>query len=217
MKGKKIGIIILLLIGIFGLSTQAQTNKKYEYRIRAGFNIGGTSPIPLPAEIRKIESYSPTMLFSVEGNVMRWFSPKWALSTGLRFETKGMNAGARVKNYQMILAVRQLSPRWEIKFGPYFSYRIDGSFTGSAFDGYIRDGDPTGSKIEVQSASYDFGYGLRRFSWGGQVGAEWRAYRHLSVYTDLTCSANSIFKKNFHSISFDMYNLYLTVGFGYRF
>ena len=94
---------------------------------------------------------------------------------------------------------------------------IDGSFTGSAFDGYIRDGDPTGSKIEVQSASYDFGYGLRRFSWGGQVGAEWRAYRHLSVYTDLTCSANSIFKKNFHSISFDMYNLYLTVGFGYRF
>ena len=105
MKGKKIGIIILLLIGIFGLSTQAQTNKKYEYRIRAGFNIGGTSPIPLPAEIRKIESYSPTMLFSVEGNVMRWFSPKWALSTGLRFETKGMNAGARVKNYQMTMMI----------------------------------------------------------------------------------------------------------------
>ena len=102
---KKIGIIILLLIGILGLSTQAQTNKKYEYRIRAGFNIGGTSPIPLPAEIRKIESYSPTMLFSVEGNVMRWFSPKWALSTGLRFETKGMNAGARVKNYQMTMMI----------------------------------------------------------------------------------------------------------------
>ncbi len=97
------------------------------------------------------------------------------------------------------------------------AYRIDGSFTGSAFDGYIRDGDPTGTKVGVESATYDFGYGLRRFNWGGQFGAEWQAYRHLSVYADLTCAANSIFKKDFHSVSFDMYNLYLTIGFGYRF
>lgn len=249
---KTIGVITLLLMVTVGAMAQSpsQPEKKYEYRIRAGFNIGGTTPIPLPAEIRGIESYSPTMLFSVEGSVMRWITPKWALTTGLRFETKGMNAGARVKNYQMtmmiengdmtgdmtgrftgrirtriqneyitlpILAARQLSPRWEVKFGPYFSYRIDGSFTGSAFDGYIRDGDPTGTKVGVENASYNFSYGLRRFSWGGQVGAEWRAYRHLSVYADLTCSANSIFKKDFHSVNFDMYNLYLTVGFGYRF
>ena len=190
------------------------------------------------------------MAFTVEGSVLRWFTPKWALTTGLRFETKGMNAGAKVKNYQMtlliengdktgemsgrftgriktrvqneystlpILVVRELSPRWEIKLGPYIAYRIDGSFTGSAFDGYIRDGDPTGTKVGVESATYDFGYGLRRFNWGGQFGAEWQAYRHLSVYADLTCAANSIFKKDFHSVSFDMYNLYLTIGFGYRF
>lgn len=247
---KTIGACALLLMVAFGAMAQPRPDRKYEYRIRAGFNIGGTTPIPLPAEIRGIESYSPTMLFSVEGSVIRWMTPKWALTTGLRFETKGMNAGARVKNYQMtmmiengdmtgdmtgrftgrirtriqneyitlpILAVRQLSPRWEVKFGPYFSYRIDGSFTGSAFDGYIRDGDPTGTKVGVENASYNFSYGLHRFSWGGQVGAEWRAYRHLSVYADLTCSANSIFKKDFHSVNFDMYNLYLTIGFGYRF
>ena len=116
-----------------------------------------------------------------------------------------------------ILVVRELSPRWEIKLGPYIAYRIDGSFTGSAFDGYIRDGDPTGTKVGVESATYDFGYGLRHFNWGGQFGAEWQAYRHLSVYADLTCAANSIFKKDFHSVSFDMYNLYFTIGFGYRF
>ena len=28
-----------------------------EYRIKAGFNIGGTSPLPLPAEIRELKSY----------------------------------------------------------------------------------------------------------------------------------------------------------------
>ena len=36
---------------------------------------------------------------------MRWLTPKWALTTGLRFETKGMNAGAKVKNYQMTLLI----------------------------------------------------------------------------------------------------------------
>lgn len=74
-----------------------------------------------------------------------------------------------------------------------------------------------GTKVGVESATYDFGYGLRHFNWGGQFGAEWQAYRHLSVYADLTCAANSIFKKDFHSVSFDMYNLYFTIGFGYRF
>ena len=141
-------------------AAQSESGKKFEYRIKAGFNIGGTLPI---------------------------------------------------------LVVRELSPRWEIKLGPYIAYPIDGSFTGSAFDGYIRDGDPTGTKVGVESATYDFGYGLRHFNWGGQFGAEWQAYRHLSVYADLTCAANSIFKKDFHSVSFDMYNLYFTIGFGYRF
>ena len=42
-------------------AAQSESGKKFEYRIKAGFNIGGTLPIPLPAEIRKIESYSPTM------------------------------------------------------------------------------------------------------------------------------------------------------------
>ena len=226
MNFRKIGCAVIMLTLTLSAAAQSESGKKFEYRIKAGFNIGGTLPIP------------------------RWFTPKWALTTGLRFETKGMNAGAKVKNYQMtlliengdktgemsgrftgriktrvqneyitlpILVVRELSPRWEIKLGPYIAYRIDGSFTGSAFDGYIRDGDPTGTKVGVESATYDFGYGLRHFNWGGQFGAEWQAYRHLSVYADLTCAANSIFKKDFHSVSFDMYNLYFTIGFGYRF
>ena len=162
MNFRKIGCAVIMLTLALSAAAQSESGKKFEYRIKAGFNIGGTLPIPLPAEIRKIESYSPTMAFTVEGSVLRWFTPKWALTTGLRFETKGMNAGAKVKNYQMtlliengdktgemsgrftgriktrvqneyitlpILVVRELSPRWEIKLGPYIAYRIDGSFT----------------------------------------------------------------------------------------
>ena len=43
------------------------------------------------------------------------------------------------------------------------------------------------------------------------------AYRHLSVYGELTWAANSIFKKGFKSIGFNMYNVYLNIGFRIRF
>lgn len=70
-----------------------------------------------------------------------------------------------------ILVVRELSPRWEIKLGPYIAYRIDGSFTGSAFDGYIRDGDPTGHqsrrricdvRLRIRTAPFQLGRPVRR-------------------------------------------------------
>ncbi len=31
----------------------------WEYEVKAGVNIGGASPLPMPVEIREISSYSP--------------------------------------------------------------------------------------------------------------------------------------------------------------
>ena len=73
-----------------------------EYRVKAGFNIGGTSPIPLPREIRAINSYSPTLAIAIEGDVHKRFEDsRWGLLLGMRFESKGMKTNARVKNYHM--------------------------------------------------------------------------------------------------------------------
>ena len=126
----------------------------------------------------------------------------------------------RVQNEYLtvpVMAMRQVSPRWELNLGFFFSYLLRGGFSGNAYDGYIRDGDPTGTKIGVESATYNFDNDIRRFNWGGEFGAEWMAYRHLSVYGELTWAANSIFKKGFKSIGFNMYNVYLNIGFGYVF
>ena len=71
-----------------------------EYRLKAGFNIGGTSPLPLPQEIRKINSYDPTLQIAVEADVVKWFD-KWGMLVGLRLENKGMKTDANVKNYGM--------------------------------------------------------------------------------------------------------------------
>ena len=104
-------MLLLLSIGCYTTIVQAQEErnksilksltKGLEYRLKAGFNIGGTSPLPLPAEIRKINSYNPTTAFSIEGDIVKTFNNKWGLSTGIRLETKGMKTDATVKNYHM--------------------------------------------------------------------------------------------------------------------
>lgn len=76
--------------------------KGWHVRLAAGFNLGGTSPLPLPREIRGIDSYNPTMNISVEGGAHKRFEhSNWGMMVGVRFETKGMKTDATVKNYHM--------------------------------------------------------------------------------------------------------------------
>lgn len=252
--------ILCLTLGLLGLTMPLHAQKSegesilraalkgWHVKLRAGFLLGGTTPLPLPQEIRSIDKYNPTMNIAIEGNAQKMFDPtKWGIAIGARLETKGMKTDATVKNYHMemtaddggymvgawtghvktnvrstyltfpILAIYKVAPRWELRGGPYLSWMYDGNFSGEAYDGYLRHGDPTGEKAEVSRASYDFSDDLRRFQWGVQVGAEWQAYKHLSVYADLTWGINSIFPKDFESISFAMYPVYLNAGFSYLF
>ena len=79
---------------------------------------------------------------------------------------------------------------------------------------------PTGDKINFTDgavATYDFSDHERKFQWGVQVGADWKAYKHLKVYTHLTWGLNDLFEKDFQTITFAMYPIYLNLGFGYTF
>ena len=75
----------------------------WEYEVRAGISIGGSSPLPLPAEIRSIDSYNPTLAIMLEGNAIKWFGAekKWGLTTGLRLETKHRATTGYGENYGM--------------------------------------------------------------------------------------------------------------------
>lgn len=254
---------ILLIVCLFAtISSWAQRERTQplvwsslhglEYEIKAGFNIGGTLPIPFPEEIRSIDGYNPTLSITIEGNITKWLGEKkkWGIITGLKLENKGMRTKATVKDYSMeiigdggektsghwtggvrtkvqnsyltvpILAVYKLTPRWNLKAGPYFSYLMDGDFSGHVYDGYLREEDPTGPKVEFKDgkiATYDFSNELRKFQCGVQVGADWKAFKHLKVYADLNWGMNDIFKKDFNTITFNMYPIFLNVGFGYAF
>ena len=74
-----ISILSLLLLVSVTLSAQKDRNQGIikssliglEYEVKAGLSIGGTAPIPLPKEIRSIDSYNPTLQVAIEGNVTK--------------------------------------------------------------------------------------------------------------------------------------------------
>lgn len=79
--------IISILLVLVAVGASAQSWREYkgliwsalhglDYEFRAGVNIGGTSPLPLPAEIRSIDSYKPGLAISIEGNVTKWIDPQ---------------------------------------------------------------------------------------------------------------------------------------------
>ena len=261
MKKDYIIFIAFLLAVVGSTSVKAQEDRTksitqsylrgWEYSLKAGFSIGGTAPLPLPEEIRKIDSYAPGGLaISIEGNATKWFDTKWGMTVGVRLENKNMTTEATVKNYGMkiintnggeleglwtggvktkvknsyltvpVLANYKVSKRWKLVAGPYFSYLLEGDFSGHVYEGHLRTPNETGSRVDFSGesvATYDFSDDLRRFQWGIQFGGEWKAFKHLNVYADLTWGLNDIFKKNFDTISFAMYPIYLNVGFGYSF
>lgn len=254
--------LTLLLCSLFAVGVSAQRERTqsiinsylhgWEYSIKAGFNIGGTAPLPLPKEIRSIDSYAPGIAIAIEGNATKWFdaAKKWGLTLGLRLENKNMNTEATVKNYGMkiinenggelqglwtggvktkvknsyltvpVLVDYRISNRWKLSCGPYVSYMTEGNFSGHVYDGHLRTPDATGSRVNFSGgsiATYDFSDELRKFQWGLQLGGEWKAFKHLTVHADLTWGLNDIFQKDFDTISFAMYPIYLNMGFGYFF
>ena len=97
---------------------------------------------------------------------------------------------------------------------------IERNFSGHVYEGHLRTPDQTGSRVDFTGesiATYDFSDDMRKFNGDYNLGGEWRAFKHLNVYADLTWGLNDIFKKDFDTISFAMYPIYLNIGFGYAF
>lgn len=257
---KKYILTVIAALTVFaGFSQVSRTKalinaslKNWEIELRAGYNIGGVAPLPLPQEIRKLESYSPTLPFSVEADFTKRFGSenKWGILFGVKMENKNMDTKAKVKNYNMeivgdggekvggrwtggvqtsvrnsyltfpILGVYRVHPRTNIKLGVFLSYMMEGKFEGYVYDGYLRQGDPTGLKVEYSGddvATYDFSDDLRTFQWGAQAGVDWKAFKHLKLYADLTWGLNNVFHSDFKTITFDMHPIYLNLGVGYIF
>ncbi|MDR2815107.1 MAG: PorT family protein [Proteiniphilum sp.] len=109
MNKKNIKRNILSLLAIFtcaaGLFAQPESGRQWEYKAFAGYNLGGSSPLPLPAEIRKINAWSPGLNGTLAFHVTRWLNREWGLTSGLAIDVKGMTVEAEVKYLNTSLIV----------------------------------------------------------------------------------------------------------------
>ncbi len=163
---------ILLLTTVSALQAQEDewekwgpTDKqsKVGVLLRAGYTIGGTTPLPLPEEIRSIKEFSPKGGATVGVDAYKMFSRRWGASIGWHFFYEGFHTVAEVKNYKMsltmegntmsgyftgtdvtnnsmwgmtipLLATFRMSPRWNVSMGPYASVFITRKFDGRVYD-----------------------------------------------------------------------------------
>ena len=177
MKRNIVYIILIAATSLFISSpAEAGTLDSLQLKARAGYSIGGTTPIPLPETIRSIESYSLTPSFMAGFDAQLPLTQRWGIMTGLRLENKGMKAAVTTKAYVMEVVkgdqkmaglftghVEQEVKQWmltvpvqvtftlnrwvTLKGGPYVSFLLSKGFSGIASDGYLRKDTPTGPKI----------------------------------------------------------------------
>ena len=241
--------MMVLTFGMTG-TAKAGILEELQLRARVGYSIGGTTPVPLPETIRSIDSYSLTPSFMAGIDAQLPLNQKWGISVGLHFENKAMSSDVTTKAYHMemvkgdsklmglftghinqkvtqwmftipVQATLQLGQKLSLRGGPYLSMLTSKKFYGIASDGYLRENNPTGSKIlmgnkEGEWATYDFNDDMRTFQFGIGVGADWQVHKRIGVSADLNWGLTGIFSSDFKPIEQTLYPIYATIGVFYR-
>lgn len=220
------------------------TYKGWGYGVRMGMCMGGTSPFPLPEEIREIKSFGLNGAFMQEIYGYKLFNQRLGIYLGERIACEGMKTTARVKNYHMSIvqdgeemagyytgidetnartvsvkvpveAMFRITPRFDLRVGPYMQFNIKKSFEGKVYDGYLRVNDPTGQKVEFAKdtyAVYDFSDDMKKCLMGAELAADVKITKHFGAFALLDWGMNSVFPDDFETISFKMYPIYFSLG-----
>lgn len=137
--------------------------KGWKIGLRAGINVGGTMPVPLPSEMKSINTFNPGLNLGIQVDFDKMWTSHWGTEFSLRFEQKGMKADVTVENYHTKLddiecnytgiqstdfsasyitiplnARYRFNNRWSVLAGPYFSYVLSKKFGGNVSNGYER-------------------------------------------------------------------------------
>lgn len=246
---KKTILSCLMLAGVACSASAISIPDSLNYTARIGYNIGGTAPIGMPATIRKMNSYKIVANVSYGIDVQKDLWDNWGLLTGIHLENKGMEIDATVKNYHMemvrggeriegrytgrlvtkcdewmltlpVMATYRAG-RWLFKGGPYVSYLTTKHFDGYVYDGYLREGDPTGPKVEMGNeegtrGTYDFGSDMRRWQFGVDLGVDCQITKRFGLYADITWGLTGIHRSSFKTIEQTLYPIFGTIGVMYK-
>ena len=245
-------IITLLLVAFVGLQEALAIDifGDLRYMVRLGYSLGGTAPVGMPATIRSLDKYTPTNNTLLGLDAYKPLTEKWGLQAGFHYQNKGMKTDAEVKNYHMEirqggetldgmftgnvvtdvdmrmvtlpLQATYTTGKVRLKAGPFLSYLLSSNFSGYAYDGHLRVGNPTGTRVdlgtdEASRGTYDFSDDLRKLQFGVDVGADWQFSRRYGAYADLSWGLIGTFKRDFKTIEQTLYPIFGTVGLIYKF
>ncbi len=243
--------LLLGLIGLMSvMGVRAGVIDSVDVRLRIGYNFGGTSPLSLPASIRSIDAFRPTFSPCIGAEMtIPVVRGQWSVVGGIRLENKGMDTEVTVRGYRMAMVkgnsqisglfwghVSQEVSQWMLtvpvsfqlsisdfrfRLGPYVSLLVSKEFSGIASDGYLRQGDPTGPKIEIGNkegewATYDFSDDMRSLQWGVGIGVDWQMSSRLGLSADLHWGLSCIFQSDFKTVEQTLYPIYGSVGVFWR-
>lgn len=230
----------------------AQTKEKFEHKIIAGYNFGGTTPMPMPVEVRKVTGYWPLFTPQFGYSLTYNYNDQWALKTGVILENKGMGVTNKVKYMHtnivldgnnirgyfvgrnqttakmsyLTIPVKvsySINEKWSVNGGGYFSYRSSSEFSGTVWDGYLRETDTdnilNSDKIEIPNkwdAQFDFGKDMRDIDLGVSLGGEYKLNKKFGLYADVSYGITPIFPSSFKGLDYAMHNFYVAVGMTYR-
>lgn len=222
------------------------------YDMRIGYSIGGTAPLPMPSTIRDLNKFELCTNVCFGFNAHKHFNKAWGLSLGLYLESKDMSEDALTKNYAMEItqggetlagrftgdvytkeeawmitlpvqaAYTLHNDRWTFRAGAYASIVTSHQFYGYAHNGYLRRGDPTGTKVvlgegEGQRGTYDFSEHMRRMQYGVQAGVDFRMFPRWIATADIKWGLTGIFHSDFKTIEQTLYPIFGTIGIAYKF
>ncbi|UYQ95688.1 PorT family protein [Chitinophaga horti] len=234
----------LILLGpMYSFAQQQPQSTPLKHAVEIHYNVGGLSPIPLPATIRKIHSYSPGFSPGLGYELQYKVASHWSLAAGVRLDVKAMRIKDSVQYFHTLIKVDSsefegnfsgtnftdcrnvyltlpitmiyhLGDNWRFKGGAYLSWLIHPYFQGDVSNGYIRKGNSLGEKVNIQSATFDFSTEQRTFDMGLQVGAQRQLGKYWFVKADLQWGLRRVFPSSFRGMDFAMYNVFGSVGAG---
>ncbi len=244
-------IVACAFFAVPALAQKGELSGTLDVKARVGYSIGGTAPLGMPATIRSIDSFRPAFSIMAGADATLSLGQGWGILAGLHVENKGMTTEVSTKGYRMEVVkgdsrldglftghVKQEVTQWmltipveatysvsrtvTVKAGPYVSVLLKKDFSGIASDGYLRQGDPTGPRInmgnvEGEWATYDFSDDMRRLQLGIAAGVDWQVYRNFGLSADLNWGLTGIFPGSFKTVEQTLYPIYGTLGIFYRF
>ena len=248
---KKIILTVVACTILIPVLAQNKTIGSFTHKIVVGLNIGATAPNYLSREIRGIDAYWVQFAPQLGYDISYKFADRWSVESGIGLDIKGMGVrdrvkymytdvdmdGSSIKGYftgrnqtevkitYVTIPLRltfDLNPTWRLRAGGYASYRSSSEFSGTVWDGYLRETANmdiiNSNNIEIKEkdiATFDFGKEMRDFDFGISLGFDHQFNRRFGIYTDLTYGLTTVFPSSFKGIDMKMRNIYLQVGMSY--